>query len=580
MKKKQFPADLGWAVLIALACLFLFGRGLNYGFLGGWDDDAYVFANMRLQWSLENFLYWWRTPLEGLLTPLTANSLMLDAAIWGQGSAAGFRLTNILLHIVTAWLFFSIGRKMRVPAGWMYGIVLCWALHVQRLESVLWIAERKDVLGGVLSLAAWRFMLCRDRVKGCIAAAVCGVLAVFAKPAMAGTAILILAAAWDGRRVAQKNWTGPGIAALLTALAVLPAWWMTSGTQIMQDTFLRKIYVITRNFCWYVSNGVLPLDACPVYPRAAGPDQAFLMGGVLLALLVIWGWRQYGLGRWFRRYMVWMAVWAAFFLPSCGWRVFSNTDYADRYNYLPSLILLYCLALMGRDAMAGARMRVRSLTVWIGVVAVLFALRTWRQIPVWENTESVFKSAVLSFEMPNPKAVEGLGRLGMAASRPDLLQLSGQHFLRLAATAPANPLPDVHKPVKLWKNMGAFYMGLAAYTERHYPAALDWWRELAESDAPATYFPDLYLPVLYGGYADLCLRAGIHPAAQAALLKQMKYLQPEGPAWYRAQGLHKLLAGDEAGALQSLEKALQGMTPADPQLTRLAEALRKRLLKQ
>ncbi|MBR4957378.1 MAG: hypothetical protein IKZ31_06425, partial [Lentisphaeria bacterium] len=215
MKKKQFPADLGWAVLIALACLFLFGRGLNYGFLGGWDDDAYVFANMRLQWSLENFLYWWRTPLEGLLTPLTANSLMLDAAIWGQGSAAGFRLTNILLHIVTAWLFFSIGRKMRVPAGWMCGIVLCWALHVQRLESVLWIAERKDVLGGVLSLAAWRFMLCRDRTKGCIAAAVCGVLAVFAKPAMVGTAILILAAAWDGRRVAKKDWTGPGIAALL-----------------------------------------------------------------------------------------------------------------------------------------------------------------------------------------------------------------------------------------------------------------------------------------------------------------------------------------------------------------------------
>ena len=213
--KKRFPADWGWAALIAAACLFLFGRGLTYEFLGGWDDDAYVAANAHLQWSLENILYWWRTPLEGLLTPLTANSLMLDALIWGQGSVAGFRLTNILLHIITAWLFFSIGRKMRVPAGWMCGIVLCWALHVQRLESVLWIAERKDVLGGVLSLAAWRFMLCRDRVKGGVAAALCGVLAVFAKPAMVGSAFLILAAAWDGRKHDKKYWLIPGSAALL-----------------------------------------------------------------------------------------------------------------------------------------------------------------------------------------------------------------------------------------------------------------------------------------------------------------------------------------------------------------------------
>lgn len=575
--KKTFPGDWGWAVLIALACFFLFGRGLNYGFLNGWDDDAYVSANTHLQWTLENFLYWWRTPLEGLLTPLTANSLMLDAAFWGQGSAAGFRLTNIVLHIITACLFFSIGRKMRVPAGWMCGIVLCWALHVQRVESVLWIAERKDVLGGVLSLAAWHFILCRNRLKGCIAAAVCGVLAVFAKPAMAGTAILILAAAWDGRRLTGKRWIWPGIAALLTALAVLPAWLMASGTQIMQDSWLRKIYVITRNFCWYITNSVLPLDACPVYPRAAGPDQAFLMGSIVLLLLLIWGWRQYGLARWFRRYMVWMAVWAAFFFPSCGWRVFSNTDYADRYNYLPSLIFLYCLALMGRDAMAKSRMRVRSLTVWIGVVAVLFGLRTWKQIPVWESTETLFKSAVLSFEMPNPKAVEGLGRLGMAASRPDLLELAGQHFLRLAAASMANPLPDAHKPVKHWQNMGAFYMGLAAYTDRRYPGAQAWWQELAETEAPGMYYPDLYLPVLYGGYADICLRAGMHPAAQAALLEQMKYLQPEGAAWYRAQGLHKLLSGDEKGALQSLEKALAGMNPADPQLLRLTEALRKRL---
>ncbi len=574
--KKRFPADGAWCVLIAAACLILFGRGLNYEFLAGWDDDAYVSSNHYLQWTLANLLYWWRTPLEGLLTPLTANSLMLDALFWGQGSAAGFRLTNIVLHIMTAWLFFSIGRKMRVPAGWMCGIVLCWALHVQRLESVLWIAERKDVLSGVLILSAWRFMLCRDRVKGCIAAGLCGVLAIFAKPAMAGTAFLILAAAWNGRRRNWKDWLLPGAVALLTALAVLPAWILASGSEIMQDAPVRKIYLVSRNLFWYIGNTVLPLDANPVYPRAAGEDRAFYLGGAVLICILFWGWRQYGLKRWFLRYWPWMVVWGAFFFPCSGWRVFSNTDYGDRYNYLPSLIFLYVAALMGRDAMARSRMRVRALTVWILVLAILFGIRSWKQVPVWRNTETLF-TAALQVPRPNPKAVEGLGRLGLALSRPDLLTEAGRHFLRMAATAESNPLPDSHKPGKLWRNMGAFYMGLAAYTDKRYAGAQEWWHILVQEEKPAMYYGDLYLPVLFGGYADICLRAGITPAAVKALQKQMKYLKEQGPVWYRAQGLIRLLSGDERGALTSLEKALKGMDPADPQLKKLTETLRKRV---
>ena len=71
--------------------------------------------------------------------------------------------------------------------------------------------------------------------------------------------------------------------------------------------------------------------------------------------------------------------------------------------------------------------------------------------------------------------------------------------------------------------------------------------------------------------------AGITPAAVKALQKQMKYLKEQGPVWYRAQGLIYLLSGDERGALTSLEKALKGMDPADPQLKKLTETLRKRV---
>ena len=125
--------------------------------------------------------------------------------------------------------------------------------------------------------------------------------------------------------------------------------------------------------------------------------------------------------------------------------------------------------------------------------------------------------------------------------------------------------------------MGAFYMGLAAYTDKRYAGAQEWWHILVQEEKPAMYYGDLYLPVLFGGYADICLRAGITPAAVKALQKQMKYLKEQGPVWYRAQGLIYLLSGDERGALTSLEKALKGMDPADPQLKKLTETLRKRV---
>lgn len=564
--KKGIPATWIPGAVIALAVFLLFGRGLDYPFLAGWDDDAYVAANRHLAWSLENFLYWWYTPLEGLLTPLTANSLMLDAALWGQGCAEGFRLTNILLHLMTAWLFFSIGRQMRILMGWMCGIVLCWALHVQRLESVLWIAERKDVLAGALTLGAWRLMLCRNGRLGIAGAALCGILAGFAKPAMApGAAVLILAAAWQSRGKGERQYLlASGLAALLTALAVLPAWCMAEDSGIVQDAFSRKICVITHNFCWYLYNTVLPVDACPVYPRVESLTGALTGALAVGSLLLAAGCAVYGsIRKWFRRYWIWMPVWGAFFFPSCGWRVFSNTDYADRYNYLPSLIFLFCLALMGRDAMAQVRRRLPMLTTAVLILALLSGARAWSQVPVWQNTETLFRAAVTGFSRPNPKALEGLGRLGMLTDRPDLLDLAGNRFLELAVDPPKSAGQDL---CAIWQNMGAFYLGLKAYTARQFPLAGRWWQALAEKEKPGMYYNDLYLPVLYGGYADVCLRSGKSSAAQAALEKQMKYVQKEGAAWYRAKGMRQLLQGDEAGALQSFLAAVARQRVPDPQI--------------
>ena len=551
----------GCAALLAAGCFLVFGRGAGFDFLRGWDDGAYVFANPHLAWSRENLLYWWREPVEGLYTPLVMNSLMVDALFRGADSPFGFRLTNMLLHLVTAWLFFSVGRKAKIPAWLLCGIVFVWMCQVQRIESVVWIAERKDVLSGALTLAAWRCMLDDDRKRGAVPAGLFGVLAVFAKPSMAGAAVLIAVVGFlrcDRGEAGWKTGLRIGLPALLTALAVLPAWSIASGDVPPQDDLARKILVTAHNFCWYCAGAVWPLETSPVYPRVSGLTGLLIPWfAALAAAVLVCGKNVYGsLGRWFRKYGPWMLVWGAFFAPSCGWRVFSNTDYADRYNYLPSLIFWYCAACMARDAAARRRGRLRHLVCAAWLLAGVSAARTLTAMPVWRDTESLFSCALAAHEYPNPRAAEGLGRYGLECARPDLLDRAGRAFAGLAETAPDNPLPPKYKPAGIWRGMGSLYCGMASYLRGEYGAAADLWRGSASSDRPPVYFPEIYAPILYGSHADACLRTGRVGEARAALKRQLKFLEPDCAAAYRAEGLLLLLDGDEPGALRRFEKGL------------------------
>jgi len=570
------------AALIAAGVFAVFGRGFGFEFLRGWDDGAYVFANAHLAWSWENLLYWWREPVEGLYTPLTMNSLMLDALAWGTASPFGFRLTNVLLHLAAAWLFFSIGRKEKIPACCLCGIVLIWACQVQRLESVVWIAERKDVLGGALTLAAWRCMLDDDRKRGALLAGLCGVLAVFAKPSMAGAAVLIAVVGFLRRDRGEAVWKTvlrTGLPALLTILAMLPAWSIASGDVPPQNGLARTVLVVTHNLIWYCAGAVWPLETSPVYPRVSGLSGLLLLWfAAIAAFTLVCGKNVYGSpGRWFRKYGPWMLVWGAFCAPSCGWRGFSNTDYADRYNYLPALIFWYCMARMARDAAARKRDLLRRETCAVWVLAALSAAWTCVWLPrIWQDTESLFTVALAVHEYPNPRAAEGLGRYGLESSSSYALEAASQAFAKLAETAAKNPLPPELKPAAVWRGMAALYGGLSLYRAKKYAEAADRWRELAAADRLPVYYPELYAPILYGSHADACLRTGRAAEAKKSLTKQLKSLEADCAAAYRAKGLLALLSGDEKEALRCFESGLR-RSPGDDWFRTRADFLRARI---
>ncbi|MEX2015739.1 MAG: hypothetical protein WD873_03810, partial [Candidatus Hydrogenedentales bacterium] len=144
------------AVILAVlagAVVLVFGRALGYGFVN-FDDPHYVINNYPLHAGLtwEGIRWAFTTGYAENWHPLTWLSHMLDFELYGIAPGA-LRLTNLLLHIGATWLLFGALRAMTRATYASAAAAFLFAIHPQHVESVVWIAERKDVLCGFFWMA-------------------------------------------------------------------------------------------------------------------------------------------------------------------------------------------------------------------------------------------------------------------------------------------------------------------------------------------------------------------------------------------------------------------------------------------
>jgi len=144
--------------LLALAVWGVFGHTLHHQFVN-FDDDGYVYRNSTVTqgFNLSGIAWAFTHSHGGNWHPLTSLSHMLDYQFYGL-KPGGHHLTNVLLHGATAILLFLVLRNL-TGAIWRSAFVAAvFCIHPLRVESVAWIAERKDVLSGlffVLMLGAY-----------------------------------------------------------------------------------------------------------------------------------------------------------------------------------------------------------------------------------------------------------------------------------------------------------------------------------------------------------------------------------------------------------------------------------------
>lgn len=143
------PAPLGRALLIATVFL-VYLPALNGGFV--WDDDAWTAHLLPVFQSISGLVTIWSHPTTlQQYYPLTGTTFWLDFQMWSFWTLP-YHLENILLHLVSVFLFWRLLLRLQVPGAWLAAAL--FALHPVMVESVGWITERKNVLSLALYLGS------------------------------------------------------------------------------------------------------------------------------------------------------------------------------------------------------------------------------------------------------------------------------------------------------------------------------------------------------------------------------------------------------------------------------------------
>jgi hypothetical protein len=195
-----FRANPPWVtvcVVVVLAALtwVVFGQTLWHDFIN-YDDPHYVYQNTRITSGISlSGIAWAFTHVHALnWHPLTTISHMLDCQIYGLRAGA-HHLTNLLLHTVATILLFLALQQM-TGACWRSAFVAAvFAIHPLRVESVAWVAERKDVLSGVffmLTLLAYVRYVRAPSVGQYLLVAVVFALGLMSKPMLVTVPFVLL----------------------------------------------------------------------------------------------------------------------------------------------------------------------------------------------------------------------------------------------------------------------------------------------------------------------------------------------------------------------------------------------------
>jgi tetratricopeptide (TPR) repeat protein len=433
-----------WLIAVALALLHhrrVFAQVRSHDFVD-LDDTGYVVENPHVTTGLtaEN-IAWAFTPTGYAANwhPLTWISHQIDASLFGV-SAGPQHVVNLAWHVTNVLLLFALLRWL-TGAVWPSAFVAAaFAVHPAHVESVAWIAERKDVLSTFFWLATtYMYVAWVRRPASWRYAAMIGlfILGILAKPMLVTLPFtLLLLDVWPlarrGKPLSERIVEKLPLFALAVASSYITAIVQQKGGAIGSLELVpmtARLANATVAYGHYLRVLVWPSDLAVFYPFVKHLPSASVIGSlvVLIAITVV-AWRM-------RRDQPAMLVGWLWFLgtlvPVIGLVQIGTHAYTDRYTYIPYIGLFVAIAWTA--VTLSGRIRLSPLVLGgAGLAIVLaFAVVAHAQTATWRNAETMWRQAV-SVTTNNARGHDQLGVI--YARRGELPKASAEFQLALQSS--------------------------------------------------------------------------------------------------------------------------------------------------
>ena len=441
---------------------------------------------------------------------------MLDQEIFGPNSRAQ-HLVNVLIHLLNSILLFTILRKMTGSTWRSFAVGLMFAIHPIHVESVAWLAERKDVLSlffGMLTIWSYLRFTVKPRVTTYLPVLIFFALGLMAKPVLVTLPfILLLLDYWPLNRY-EKLTPATGIAnpikttrwpQLLLEKTPLLALSLTScmvtlyaqgrwGSVASMETLAPAVRATNAfaSYLMYLQKLFLPVDLAVIYPYPEFFNHG-LVAAAIVALTTMTFLACWKISRFPFVFVGWFWFLGSM-IPMIGIIQVGYQSMADRYAYLPFIGLYILLAWLCAELFKKhTKVLIAICLVWAGLLMSL----TFQQVGYWKNNSSLFEHAIqvtdrnyvayqylAQVKMDNGELDAALNHLSKAlAINPDdpkahatlgnLYAKRGELILAIESFKYALKLNP--KISEIYNNLGVMYYHLGDFAEaiRHYQMALE-----------------------------------------------------------------------------------------------------------
>lgn len=421
-------------LILILLILAVYWPVQNYGFID-FDDNVYITMNSHIQSGITlDGIYWaFSTKHFGLWNPLIWLSFMIDYHFFGF-NAGGYHWTNVIIHIFNTILLFFLFRNSTGAVGRSAFVAALFAIHPINVESVAWIAERKNVLSTffwMLTMLFYVWYVKQPNWKRYLPVFICFALGLMAKPMLVTLPfVLLLIDYWPLDRTTINSQNETDIVGALKSgreklgfliLEKIPLFILSAvsiyitlytaihtpqSERIIYISFMQRITNVIFSYVMYLKKMLWPGDLSIFYLYLNVPVWQVFLSAVLLIMITAL------VCKYFKKYPYLPVGWFWYLgtlLPVVGIIQIADHTMADRYAYVP-LIGIFVIVAWGAEQITSRAVYFKKVFMLAAVsIIALFTVAAHHQIKLWSSTVTLFENA-LQKDPNNYVAYHKIGR--------------------------------------------------------------------------------------------------------------------------------------------------------------------------